>query len=82
MKKLAIWVPEAVLAQMDRAAARSGQTRSKFIARVLRQVARACGDAEITARIDPLFGDPDIGAQQSRAARALRAAAPARGWEW
>lgn len=81
-KKLAISLPEDVLAQVDRAAADRGLTRSGFIAQVLRQVARARGDAQVTARLNRLFGDPEVADEQSRTARGFRAAAPAQGWDW
>ena len=81
-KKFAISIPEDVMAHVDRAAAARGLTRSGFIARVLRRVARARADAEVTRRIDELFADPAIAAEQRGSAVAFLRARPRRGSEW
>jgi hypothetical protein len=75
-KKIAISVPEDVLAQVDQAAARRGITRSGFITEVLRRVAAARGDAEIRRRVDALFSDPGTAGEQRDTARAGAAALP------
>jgi metal-responsive CopG/Arc/MetJ family transcriptional regulator len=67
--KLAISVPKDVIAEVDRAAKRLGVTRSRFISDVLRKVARARTDAEITRRLDAVFGDPEVAAEQRRTNR-------------
>ncbi len=56
--KTAIAVPADVLADIDRAARALGESRSKYITRVLRAAVRAKRDAEITHRLNQLFG-PD-----------------------
>jgi hypothetical protein len=49
-------------------------SRSGFIVRVLRQTVRARSDAEITRRLNELFGDRVVGREQKRAAAELDAA--------
>lgn len=81
-RKFAISVPEDVMRQVDRAAARRGTTRSRFIADVLARVARARTDAEISRRVDALFSDPEVVREQADTARAFHRAAPRGGAEW
>ncbi len=81
-KKFAISVPESVMEQVDRAAAESGVTRSRFIADVLRLTASARSDREITRRINRVFDDPKVIADHRADARAFRRRAPAAGTEW
>lgn len=58
--KTAITVPADVLADIDRAANLRGESRSKYITRVLRAAVRARRDAEITRRLDALFASEDM----------------------
>lgn len=81
VKKFALSVPEDVMKQVDRAAKRFGVTRSRFIADVLRKIANAGMDAEITRRVDELFADPEIAGEQSRTAASL-SPSPGNGTEW
>lgn len=69
--KFAISVPEEVMARVDEAAERRGVTRSRFITDVLRKVARAQTDADITRRLDEVFGKPDVAHEQRRMSREL-----------
>lgn len=62
MRKTAITVPEEILAEVDRAARRRGESRSRFISRVLSAAVRARRDAEVTRRLDELFADPAVAA--------------------
>ncbi len=55
--KIAITVPEEVLAEVDAAARARGETRSGFISRILRTALRARRDAGITRRLNELFAD-------------------------
>ena len=55
VRKIAISLPEDVLAQVDRLAQRTKTTRSGCIARVLSEVSRLKTQAEITERINLLF---------------------------
>ena len=56
-RKTAIAVPEDVLAAVDRAARARGESRSRFISRVLQLAVRSQRDAEVTRRLDALFAD-------------------------
>ena len=69
--KFAISVPEEVMARVDEAAERRGVTRSRFITDVLRKVARAQTDADITRRLDEVFAKPDVAREQRRMSREL-----------
>jgi metal-responsive CopG/Arc/MetJ family transcriptional regulator len=57
-RKTAIAVPEEILEEVDRAARERGESRSRFISRVLRLTVRARRDAEVTRRLNALFADP------------------------
>jgi metal-responsive CopG/Arc/MetJ family transcriptional regulator len=81
-KKFAISIPVSVMQQVDLAARRQGFTRSRFIANVLRRVADARRDAEITRRINELFADPDLETEQKQTAREFNSSAAAVGTEW
>lgn len=82
VKKLAISVPEDVIDEVDRAAAERGVTRSRFITDLLRVAARARSDAEITRRLNRIFSDPGIAAEQRRTARDLARVGSDDGTEW
>lgn len=83
VRKIAISVPEDVLLQIDRAAAARDTTRSGFISEVLRRVARARGEAEVSRRIREFFDDPEVALEQRKAAMKLsRAASRLPDWEW
>ncbi len=58
--KTTVAVPEDVLADIDRAAQARGESRSKYITRVLKAAVRARRDAEITRRLDELFAREDM----------------------
>jgi hypothetical protein len=72
--KIAISLPEDVLAEVDRAARESGESRSGFIRRVLVAATRVRRDGEITRRLDALFSEPALADEQRRVARELDAA--------
>jgi hypothetical protein len=78
LRKTAIALPEDVLEGIDRAARERGESRSRFIARVLRAALRSRRDSDITRRLDALFADASVAAQQIRGAQDLDAA----GAEW
>ena len=71
MRKTAIAVPDELLAAVDRAAGARGESRNRFVIRVLREAVRARRDAEITRRLNELFAQPHAAEQQSREAAAL-----------
>lgn len=72
--KIAITVPEDVLAAVDAAAKERGESRSGFISRVLRAALRARRDAAITRRLNELFMTEDAVAEQRRLTREMDAA--------
>jgi hypothetical protein len=78
LRKTAIAVPEALLADVDRAATERGESRSAYITRVLSVAVRARRDAEITRKLDELFADARVSRAQRRTATALDAA----GTDW
>ena len=70
-RKTAIAVPEDIMEEVDRAARERGESRSRFISRVLRLAVRARRDAEVTRRLDALFADESVGEEQRREAQEL-----------
>ena len=70
-RKTAIAVPAEILDEVDRAARERGESRSRFISRVLRLAVRARRDAEVTRRLDALFADESVNAEQRRDAHEL-----------
>ena len=70
-RKTAIAVPEEILEEVDRAAHERGESRSRFISRVLRLAVRARRDAEVTRRLDALFADESLREDQRREADEL-----------
>ena len=71
VRKLAISLPEDVLAQIDAAAAERGQTRSGFISGALGFLARARSDRELGRRANLVFADEEVRREQAQTARAL-----------
>ena len=67
-RKTAIAVPEDILDEVDRASRARGESRSRFISRVLHLAVRARRDAEITRRLDALFADESVAEKQRREA--------------
>jgi metal-responsive CopG/Arc/MetJ family transcriptional regulator len=82
VKKFAISIPEEVMARVDEAAAEWGITRSRFISNVLKRVALARSDAQITRRLNEVFGDPEIAREQKATSRALLRARRETGTAW
>jgi hypothetical protein len=70
-RKTAIAIPEDVLAAVDRAARARGESRSRFVSRVLRLAVRAQRDAEVTRRLDALFADESLRDAQRQEANDL-----------
>lgn len=71
LRKTAIAIPEDLLAAVDLAARKRHESRNRFVTRVLQYAVRARRDAEITRRLNVLFEDPQIVAQQNREAAEL-----------
>ena len=70
-RKTAIAIPEDILDEVDRAARARGESRSRFISRILRLAMRARRDAEITRRLDALFANESLAEEQRREAEDL-----------
>lgn len=71
LHKTAIAIPDQLLSDVDRAAQSRGETRNRFITRVLQEAVRARRDAEVTKRLNDLFADPELTAAQVRTASEL-----------
>lgn len=71
LRKTAIALPEEVLAEIDRAARDRGESRSRFISRVLRLALRTRRDAEVTRRLNELFADESLQTDQREEAGEL-----------
>ena len=68
LRRTSIAVPAEILDEVDRAARARGESRSRFITRVLRLAVRARRDAEVTRRLDALFADEPLAEEQRREA--------------
>lgn len=55
MRKTAITVPAKLLAQVDRAAKARGESRSRFIQRLLSEAVHSLGDKDFTGRLNAFF---------------------------
>ncbi len=76
MKKIAVSLPETVLATVDQLAEQRGESRSHLIATILERVARAKRDRDITAQIDALFADEVMGKEQKQTSEAFLRMSP------
>jgi metal-responsive CopG/Arc/MetJ family transcriptional regulator len=70
-RKTAIAISEALLADVDRAARERGESRSRYITRVLQVAVRARRDAEITRKLDALFAEEGPRSKQAQEVREL-----------
>ena len=73
IRKTAIALPADLLSDVDRAAHELGESRSRYITRILRLAVRARRHAAVTRRLDALFADPALAAEQRRSAEQLDA---------
>lgn len=73
LRKTAIAIPDELLSAVDRAAESRGESRNRFVIRVLQEAVRARRDAEVTRRLNELFADPAIAQEQARTASELDA---------
>jgi hypothetical protein len=73
LRKTAIAIPDDLLTAVDRAAQARGETRNRFVTRVLQEAVRARRDAEVTKRLNELFADRDLAQEQTRTAGELDA---------
>jgi metal-responsive CopG/Arc/MetJ family transcriptional regulator len=68
LHKTAVTIPEDLLAEVDRAAQTRGESRSRYITRVLRAAVRARRDTDITRRLNELFAAEHVRDEQRRTA--------------
>jgi metal-responsive CopG/Arc/MetJ family transcriptional regulator len=68
LRKTAIAIPESLLTAVDRAAESRGESRTRFVTRVLAEAVRARRDAEVTKRLNELFANGDLAQDQAQAA--------------
>jgi hypothetical protein len=78
IRRTAITIPAELLSDVDRAARDLGESRSGYITRILSLAVRARRNAAITRRLDELFADASVAAEQRRSAAELDAA----GFDW
>jgi hypothetical protein len=71
LHKTAVTIPLDLLTQVDQAARRRGESRSRYITRVLGAAVRARRDADITRRLNELFAADDVCDEQRRTADEL-----------
>jgi len=71
LHKTAIALPEDLLSDVDRAADARGESRNRFVTRVLQEAVRARRDAEVTKRLNRLFADSELVEEQARGASEL-----------
>lgn len=73
LRKTAIAIPEDLLSAVDRAARSRGESRNRFVTRVLQEAVRARRDADVTNRLNELFANVDLAREQARGASELDA---------
>ena len=78
LRKTAIALSDDLLSAVDRAARARRETRNRFVTRVLQEAVRAKRDADVTKRLNDLFADQELVAEQTRAAEELDVA----GTDW
>ncbi|HET7502331.1 MAG TPA: hypothetical protein VFK02_15035 [Kofleriaceae bacterium] len=74
IRKTAIALSAELLDEVDRAAQELGESRSRYITRILRCAVRARRHATVTRRLDELFADPELAGEHRRSAAELDAA--------
>lgn len=73
LRKTAIAIPDDLLSAVDRAAQSRGESRNRFVTRVLQEAVHARRDAEVTKRLNELFGSVELAQEQARTASELDA---------
>jgi metal-responsive CopG/Arc/MetJ family transcriptional regulator len=71
LHKTAIAIPDDLLSAVDRAAQSRGESRNRFVTRVLQEAVRARRDAEVTARLNALFANTEVAQAQAHSAGEL-----------
>lgn len=73
LRKTAIAITDDLLSAVDRAAGARGESRNRFVTRVLEEAVRARRDALLTKRLDQLFADSELIEEQAHGASELDA---------
>ena len=73
LRKTAIAIPDDLLSAVDRAAQSRGESRNRFVTRVLQEAVHARRDAEVTKRLNELFADVELAREQAQTASGLDA---------
>ena len=73
--KTSIAIDDELLEKIDRAARERGESRNRFVVKVLSQAVRARRDVQITKRLDELFADEELRQEQLKVAEELGSAA-------
>jgi metal-responsive CopG/Arc/MetJ family transcriptional regulator len=69
--KTSIAIDDDLLKKIDRAAKERGESRNRFVVKVLSQAVRARRDAQITKRLNELFADEELYSEQLKVAEDL-----------
>ena len=80
VRKTAIAIPEELLNEIDRAAVERGESRSRYITNVLRQVVRLRRDADITRKLNEIHSEAGVSSEQLRGVGDLDDAWREEGW--
>lgn len=70
-RRITLSLPADVVRYVDAEAAARGETRSGIIREVLVRVMGARSDEEIRQRINEMYADPEVAAEQKEVARSL-----------
>jgi len=69
--KTSIAIDDELLKKIDRAAKERGESRNRFVVKVLSQAVRARRDVQITKRLNELFADEELRQEQLKVAEEL-----------
>ena len=69
--KTSIAIDDDLLKKIDRAAKERGESRNRFVVKVLSQAVRARRDVQITKRLNELFADEELRQEQLKVAEEL-----------
>ena len=73
LRKITIALPNHLLLAVDRIAQSHGESRNRFVIRVLQEAVHARRDAEVTKRLNELFAGGGLAEEQARVASSLDA---------
>lgn len=68
LRKTAIAISKDLLSAVDRAAQARGESRNRFVTRVLQEAVRGRRDADVTKRLNLLFANGELAQEQAQAA--------------